>query len=223
MAELTVIGLVDFALDQAGLDISYRTKGRNWLNYIVNKLSKNNNYKFYNVTAPDVTFLAGQTIYPLPTDFLTTDTIYRVQNQNGALVQGDQIFVLDSYRFDQYSRGLNGDPTLAMVDTENQTIIFNNIPGSTTQTSFRLRYFRKPANYAVDGSDDTDIPDFPSQDTLIEELMKLAYENLDDQRYESKKQDAAKAQRDLQRNETQNIDTNVVDLSHAKFVNRWRR
>ncbi len=223
MAAMTVGELVDFALNQAGLDTSFRTKGRQWLNYAINKMARQNNYKFLNLVAPDVVFIAGQTVYPLPTDFETTDTVYVVNNQAGSAVQGDQIFVLDSYRFDQYRRGLQGNPTLCMIDLEDGNIIFNNIPGTTTSASYRLRYFKKPNNYATNGSDDLLTPQFPDQNVLIEEVMRLAYEYLDDERYQSKKSDALEAQAKFQRNEVQNIDSNSVDLAHPNFVRRWRR
>lgn len=223
MAQMTVGEIITMALDQAGLDSSYLTKGRRWLNYAVNKLAGENDFKFYNVLAPDVAFIAGQVNYALPADFEKVDTLYFIQNQNGNQVQGNQIFILESYKFDQYSRGLAGQPTMAMISTEAEELIFNNIPNSATQSSYRLRYFRKPENYAVDGSDDNVIPDFPSDHVLVEEIMRLAYENLDDERYQSKKQDALEGQRKLQQNQFTDTDSSTVELTHLNFRQRWRR
>lgn len=220
MAALTFGGIIDLALDQAGVDTSYKAKARNWLNYIINTLCAQNNYRFYNKNASAVPFITNQKSYSLPADFDKADTCYRL-NSDGSI--GTQIFLLEPYRFDQYNRNLSGDPTIGMIDTQAGTIVFNSYPSSSTATSYQLRYFRKPANYALDGSQDTSVPDFPDQTVLVEQLMKMVYENLDDQRYGDKKGDALDAQKKLQRNQFQESDTQVVDLSHEKFVKRWRR
>lgn len=217
---LTRIQIVNLALDQAGLDTSYQAKARNWLNFVTQKLAGQYNYKFYLETASDVPFVQNITSYNLPADFSKTDTIYRVSS-TGTL--GDQIFVLESYRFDQYARGLAGDPSLAMVDTEAGVIRFNTLPTSTTATSFRLRYFKKPATLSLDNTDDAVVPDFKDQNVLVQELMQMAYENLDDERFSDKRAEAKDANQKLQRNEFQAVDTGQIDLSHANFVRRRRR
>lgn len=220
MATLTLIGIINLALDQSGVDSSYQTKARTWFNFITNTLSEQNNYKFYNTTATAVPFLTNVRTYPLPATFQKADTCYRL-NPDGSM--GTQIFIVESYDFDNYLRNVSGDPTLAYIDIGNQNIIFNNLPTSNTSTSYVLRYFRKPTQYAVDGSQDTVIPDFPDQNVLVQELIKMCFKDLDDERYQQQSSDALDAQRKLQRNQFQNEDTGKVDLSHANFVRRrWR-
>jgi len=214
------IGIVNLALDQAGLDTSFQTKARGWLNYVTQSLADNYNYRFYRKVASDVPYLAGVKTYNLPTGFSKIDTIYRV-SQDGSL--GDQIFVMEPYAFDQYARGYTGDPTLALIDTRLLTITFNNTPSTTTSTSYRLSYFVQPAVLSTNSTDDAVIPDFQDQNVLIQELMKMAYEHQDDDRYLSKKADAKEANQELQRNQFQATDTGVMDLSHAHFKSRRRR
>ncbi len=216
------IGIVNLALDQAGLDSSFQTKARGWLNFVTQKLAEQYNYKFYRTTASDVPYIAGTKTYALPTSpaFQKADTVYRV-NSDGSL--GDQIFLMDSYRFDQYARGYTGDPTLALIDTKLNTITFNNTPASTTATSYRLTYFMKPAVLSTSNADDAVVPDFIDQNVLIQELMKMAYEHQDDERYQEKNQDALKANQMLQRNQFQATDTGLMDLSHSQFKPRRRR
>lgn len=217
---LTRIQLINLALDQSGLDSSYQTKARGWLNHATLKLAKNFNYKFYNKTAAAVPFVAGTVSYSLPTDFLNIDTINRV-NSSGVL--GDEIFVYESYEFDRYSLNIAGDPSCAMIDDEGGKAVFNTTPATTSSTSYRMRYFRKPTVYSTDNTDDAVVPDFKDQEVLLQELMKFAYENLDDERFPQKVGEALKANQALQRNEVRTSDTGKVQLSNANFVARRRR
>ncbi len=210
---LTRIQIVNQALDLTGLDSGFQAKGREWLNIIIERLALRQDYKFYEKTA-DTAFIQGQRDYALPADFSRAETIYYVQN-NGQV--GYPIPIVESYMFDQYNYGIiNGMPTMAMIDDEDDTVRFNSNPVPTND-SYRLRYYRKPVLLSTSSSDDNLVPDFKDQDTLLEELKAMCFEFRDDQRYMSKKQEAAKTNRDYQRNMYQDNENSQTELNKFYF------
>lgn len=217
---LTRIALVNQALDQAGLDTSYQAKARGWLNAVTETLAIQNNYNFYRKTATDAALVSGQSNYSLPTDFQKPDSLLRVDSLGNV---GSQIFIVDPDRFDMYVRGFNGDPTLATIDIPNLLLKFNGVPTATTAMYYRLSYFRKPTTLSLDSSDDNVIPDFSDQTVLRENLIKWAYENLDDERYPQKSAEAKEANQKLMRNILQTTDTGKMQLSTENFRARRRR
>lgn len=218
---LTRIGIINLALDQAGLDSSFQTKARNWMNVITTQLSFETRYKFYNkYMTPDTPFVPGQSKYTLPTDYQRSDTIYLI-NSDGS--RGNEIFLVEPYRFDATTYYLNGLPNTAMIDLEGGKIVFNNTPTSTNNSLFRFRYFRKPAVLSTDNTDDAVIPDFESQDVLIQELIKMAFFHQDDDRYQAQKAQVTQSKQEHQRNMYEAESMGQVDLAHAQFRQRWRR
>lgn len=212
---MTRIEIVNQAIEQAGLDSSFQTKARGWLNIITEKLSIRTDYKFYEKTV-DTTFVVGQKTYALPADYQRGDTIYYIQNG----VTGYAIPIVDSYLFDQYNYGVNGMPSMAYIDQNAGQIVFNSSPTDGTK-QFRLRYYQKPDVLSTSNADDAVIPDFKDQYTLIEELIAMAYEYRDDARYGSKKQEAMKSNMDFQRNMYDSDENSEIPLN--KFVFRGNR
>lgn len=205
------------ALDQAGLDSSYQAKARGWLNSISETLAFQNNYSFYNKTGAVTALVSGQSSYALPVDFQKIDSVYR-SDVNGVL--GAEIFVSSNEDFDMYTRGYSGDPTLAVVDYPSLMLKFNSTPSSTTGSYFRIRYYRKPTTLSLDSADDGVIPDFPDQTVLRENLIKWAYENLDDERYPQKEAQAERANQKYMRIVSQETDTGKMNLAPENYRRR---
>lgn len=215
---LTRIQLIDHVLNQSQLDSSYRDLARTWLNIVRTKFATDTKFKIWRKQATLVPFVAGQQTYDLPTDFLNFDQAF-VIDANGT--QGSQIYSYDSYEFDPASSQASGDPSFLTIDEDNRKIIFNSVP--ETGKSYKLYYYYSPVAYSTDSTDDNVIPDFPNQNLLIQEMIVLAYENRDDERYPMKVAEAEKANVKHQRNLSQNIGTGVMQLSQASFRPRRRR
>lgn len=210
---LTRIQIVNQALDQAQLDSSFQAKGRNWLNIIIQKLSLRQNYLFYRVTQ-DTLFVPLQTQYNLPSDFQRADTIYFIDSNGN---QGNGIYLADSYQFDRWITNADGFPQFAYVKDEDGKLIFNSAPSTVQGQGFRFNYFKKPDALSLDATDDNVVPDFKDQFTLIEELIAMAYEFLDDERYKDKKMDAMKSNVDYQRLLNQTDGNSKMDLNAWVF------
>lgn len=217
---LTRIQIITLALDQAGLDSSFNTKAYTWFNVITEKLSFDTRYKFYNLNYPDVAFIPGQNTYALPTDYRRSDTCYLI-NADGS--RGNEIFIVEPYRFDSVTYNLNGLPNVAMIDLEAGNLVFNNTPSSSVNAKFRLRYFKKAAVYALNSSDDNVIPDFESQEVLIEELIGMAFFHQDDERFAAQEAKILKVKQNHQRNMYESQSTGQIDLAHENFRHRRRR
>lgn len=212
---LTRIDLVNLALSQAQLDSSYQTKARGWLNVIIDRLALRRNYKFYYKTpSTDVPFVAGVQEYALPLDFQRSDSCFLVQNGQ----KGNEIMIVEPYRFDQLDIGnVTGNPIAAVIKLETQVIRFNTVPAAGTTCSYRLNYWRSPQALTTDSTDDLVVPDFEDQDILINELMKWAYEFIDDERLGDKKMDIKEAHREHQRNMYESDGTGQIDLARDMF------
>lgn len=187
---LTRIQLVDHVLDMAGLDSNYRTKGRNWLNIVLEKIANRHDYSFYNKLASSVSFVAGQTTYPVPSDFDRPDSCFWYDSAGN---KGGEILIVEPYDFDQVQISYASFPTHAMIDDENQQIIFNAAPADASGRSYKLRYYRAAEALSTDSTDDNVIPDFDDQDVLIQELTAMAYEHANDEREDKKKNETKMA------------------------------
>jgi len=211
---LTRIDIVNTALEQSQLDSTYQSKARKWLNIIVDRLALRKNYKFYYKTADDVPFVAGTLEYALPLDYQRSDSCFVISNA----AQGREIIIVEPYRFEQTSFvNLNGDPTAALIKIENQTIKFNSSPAQGTTASYRFNYWRSPQALTLDAADDLVIPDFEDQDILIQELVKWAFEYLDDERYGQKAGEIKSAHQEHQRNMYESDGTGQMDLARGMF------
>lgn len=215
---LTNIQVIDHALNQAQLDSSYRSLARGWINILRQKYADDTNYKRWRTTAANVAFITGTRRYALPVDFNRADSAFLI-GSNGQ--QGAQIFIYDSYDFDPYPHSASGDPVSALIDEKTREIVFNTIPNSGPYYS--LNYFYSPTAYAVDGTADSTIPDVPSETLLIQDMILLAYENRDDERYMQKKQEVTEADVKQQRVAPQNVGTSTLQLNQAVFRSRRRR
>lgn len=219
---LTRIELIDVALKQSGLDSSFRTDARTWLNIILKKQGGDYDWPEWAVTSPYTVFVPGTSAYALPADFEHADTIYLYQLNNGLYQRGQQILIMDSYRFDEVNwLTLSGTPTAAWIDEENSTIQFNSAPNNNQQ-GFKLRYFKDAPQYSTSSADDAVVPEFKDQNFLIQELQKWALEFQDDQRFPAK---MAESQNDLKitkRNNLQNDASPSMPLQNTTFRGRTR-
>lgn len=219
---LTRIELIDVALKQAGLDSGFRADARTWLNIVLSKQGRDFNWpEWAKITAYTV-FVPGQSAYTLPADFLKADTIYLYQLNNGAYQRGEQIVIMDSYRFDEVNwLTLTGTPNAAYIDEGLGVIQYNSQP-SNNQQGFKLRYYKKAPQYSVTSSDDTVVPEFKDQNFLISELVKWAYEFSDDQRYTQKMAESDQDLKKTQRNVYQNDSSPQINLQNTTFRGRRR-
>jgi len=219
---LNRLQIVDLAIAQAQLDSSYRAQARMWLNVIIDKQSSDFRWPFYNKQAAFTQFVVGSSSYLVPQDYSKSDSIYlyNVDGQRGA-----EVPIVEPYIFDQSVPGnLTGRPNFAMIDVTNQRIIFNATPGAAdSQMGYKLRYFRMPNVLSLDVIDDTAIPDFADQNFLIQELIKWAFENLDDERYSQKAGEAQKNLQDTKRMVYENDGTSNFPLEMNTFRMRRRR
>lgn len=216
---LTRIQLVDQALEQAGLDTGFRAKGRMWLNIVLEKLSARTNYRF-NRASVDTSFTANTSRYALPADFQRIDTLYYV-DANGN--QGNMIRISEPYEAEQARTSASGAPQVAWVDDEQDELVFNSAPGTVNGEKFRMSYFKTPATYSLDATDDSQVVDFDDQWTLLEEVKALAYEFAEDEREMQKKAEAKESSRDFQRNMYQSDANSKVDLNAELFRPTRRR
>ncbi len=220
---LTRLQLVTLALDQAQLDSSFVTKANLWLNYILEKLGRRTNFKFYNKNAPDVAFVTGVKDYALPTDFGRADACFLIgpSQEIGAEIPLYEPYVFDPTKNDTSS----GNATTAMIDLEAMLIRFNIKPDATAGSnySYRLRYFTTPPQYSLTSSDDNVVPNFQDQEWLLQELIAMAFEFSDDERQQSKKADAKMAQKDFLRNSYESDGVSSVDLDRLVFRSRASR
>lgn len=218
---LTLIQMIDHALSQAQLDSSFRQDARTWYNVIVNRLTANYDYPRYRTSA-DINFVAGQKSYDLPTDFNRADECYQI-NVNGD--QGAMIPLMDSYMFQQMNGGnISGPASVGYIDINDNKILLNTKAGGNTGTNgLRLYYFKTPTQVNLFGADDASIPDFPDQDSMIEELKAMAYEFRNDERYPQKKAEANKAKDNYQRNQYNDDSYSVTPLNAVTFRGNNRR
>lgn len=210
---LTRIQIVNLALDQSGLDTSFQAKARNWLNFIIQRLSLNQNYNFYRKSV-DTPFVPLQSNYTLPADFQRADTIFFIDNSGN---QGNGIYLTDSYKFDQYIRNGVGFPSYAYIDEEDGTLNFNSGPQQVDTQAFRFNYFRAPATLSLDSTDDSVVPDFKDQATLVEELKVMAFDYLDDERATVQRQIADRTTQKYQRLMNQADGNSMMDLNNFTF------
>jgi hypothetical protein len=220
---LTRIGLVDLALDQLGLDSSFQTKGRGWLNLVLEKLANNFNWDFYHKTASDVALLAGTYVYSVPADYGRPDKIYLIQNGS----RGREIFTLDPSLFEQRRTSSQaGYPSIAKFTTDmtvSGPVSLITFDASQSGASFRQTYFRKPTPLSTTSADDTIIPDFLSQDVLMQELIKFGFENQDDERYPAKSQEVKESIRDFKFNQGTSNQSQVELATDVFRQGRGRR
>lgn len=215
----TKLELIDLALNQAQLDSSYRPNARIWLKMIIEKQSKEFKWPFYRKLTPFVPLVANQTSYNIPTDMRRPDEIYLY---NSAGQKGSHVPILDSYEFDQTVVGtLTGQPSFAMYDIDTAKIIFNSSPSSTTD-GYKMRYFRNCVSPSTTSSDDGVAPDFDDQNFLVQELMKWAMENLDDERQDKKRQEAKEDLLLSKRQVYENDGTSKFNLQQDTFRKRRR-
>lgn len=211
---------MDYALNQAQLDSSFRQEARLWYNIVVNKLASYYDYPFYR-TSVSIPYVSGQRAYSLPADFKSADEAYQYDiNGNTSIM----IPLVDSYMFQQMSTGnVTGNGSVAYVDTQSNEIVLNSAPNPGTNVGIKLFYFRKPVAIALDGSDDASVPDFQDQTLLMEELKAQAFEFRNDDRYMSKKQEIQKANIDFQRNMYQTDSYSNMNLNAVNFRGTNRR
>ena len=216
---LTNIQLINLALEQSGLDSSFQTKARTWLNHVSLKLAERQDYPKFN-TQSNIPFVSGQRAYDLPATFLRSDSAYLYKNAEDQ--RGVDILLVSKYMFDKYRVSASGNPSIATIDEDNNQIIFNSIPNNALQ-GCRLRYFRKPVAIATDTTNDNDTPDFPDQDLLLQELQVMAYEFVGDPREQSKAQQAMATKRDFQKNMYNDDSFSQISLENTHFRPTSRR
>jgi len=218
---LTLLQMIDYALNQAQLDSSFRPDARLWYNITVNRLANKYDYPFYR-KKDDTVFVPGTKDYSLPADFNRADTCYQIDSQGN---QGAMIPILEPYLFDQMNGGnISGPSSVAMIDQLAAQIKFNtSLSDNNASVGYRLLYFRKPEQVDLTGTDDAAVPDFLDQDTLMEELKKNAFEFRDDPRYMQKKMEAKEALVEYQRNQYNNDSYSTVPLNAVNFRSTNRR
>jgi hypothetical protein len=219
---LTRIALINVALKQAGLDTGFQSDARTWLNLVLQDQAQKFNWPEWAKSTAYTAFVPGTSTYALPSDFQKADTIYLYQLNNGEYQRGEQIVIVDSYRFDEVNwLTLSGTPNVAYIDEDNDVIQFNSKPNNSQQ-GFKMRYYKEAPEYSTSSSDDSVVPDFKDQNYLIKELVKWMYEFEDDQRYEAKK---AENERDLDKNKRnvfQNDASPSMQLQNTTFRGRRR-
>jgi len=217
---LTRIQLVDEALAQAGLDSGYRTRGRTWLNIVLEKLSVRTNYKFWRKSV-DAAFVANQKDYNLPADFKRIDTIFFVDSSGN---QGNSISIREPYEAEPFRQDTSrGFPVVAWIDENTDKVKFNSAPSSVDTQMYRLNYFKDAPSYSTDATDDAVVVDFDDQWVLLEELKLMAMEWADDERYQPKKDDVKKAHIEHQRNMYQSDANSSIPLNNEVFRSTQRR
>ena len=220
---LTLLQIVDTALDQAGLDSGFRTKARNWLNIILAKQASDFKWPHWHKQTSTVSLTPGTTAYAIPSDFNRADTCYLYQLNGSTYQRGNQIRIYDTYRFDDVDyTSLTGVPTAAYINTLNSTIVFNSSP-SDSGHYYKLRYYIDAPVYSTGTSNDSTTPDFPDQNFLIQELVKWAYEFQDDERFAPKTAEAERALQMTKRNIYENDSTPQMPLSQFQFQPRRRK
>lgn len=220
---LTLLQIVDAALDQAGLDSGYRAKARNWLNIILAKQASDFKWPHWHKQTSATALTPGTTAYSLPADFNRADTAYLYKLVNGVYTRGNQIRIYDSYRFDGVDyTSLTGVPNAAWIDTLNSQIVFNSAPSDSTNY-YKLRYYKDAPSYSTSGADDSSTPDFPDQNFLIQELTKWCYEYQDDERFPQKAGESDQALKITKRNIYENDATPQMPLEQFHFQPRRRR
>lgn len=210
---LTNIQLINLALKQAGLDSSFQTDARTWLNHISRTEALRQDYPKFRKSS-DITFVSGQRAYNLPSDFLRSDMAYIYEPSTGK--RGSDILIMQDYMFEKYRITANGNPSVAVIDENNSQIVFNTLPNDTSKAC-RLWYFREPTAIATDSTNDGDIPDFPDQDFLKDKLMEYAYEFLEDKRENKKGAQAEKTKREFQKNMYNDDSYSQVPLESTHF------
>lgn len=215
---LTRLQIFQHVLDLAQLDSTefYLAKCRLWYKISVEKLALRKDFPFYNKKA-DYSFVANQTAYTLPTDYLRPDACFHV-DQNG--VQGDEITIREPYQFDPYVTNADGLPFCSMIDADGGNIVFNSASSNPSGKKYRFRYFRKPTDYSLTNSDDGVVPDFEDSDVLIQNMLAIAYEREDDERQNTKKAEAEQASIGHQRNMYNADSSSTLDLSRENFRGR---
>lgn len=215
---LTRLQMFQFVLDQAQLEASpyYLAKARLWYKIVVDKLTLRQDYKFYNKVI-DTPWVSGQKVYNVPSDYQRSDACFQV---NEAGVQGDEIFIRDTYQFDPYVSSASGMPTVAYINNTDNTIVFNSAPTNPSGKQFRLRYFKLPTDYSLTDSDDNVVPDFEDCDVIMQHMLSIAFEREDDERQSSKKMDAKLADQAQQRNMYDADSSSSNDLARESFRGR---
>lgn len=219
---LTRIELINVALKQAGLDSGFQADARTWLNIILAKQARDFNWPEWAELTAYTVFVPGTSAYALPADFEKADTIYLYQLNNGAYQRGEQIVIMDSYKFDEVNwMTLDGTPNAAYIDLTNSQIQFNSEPNNNQQ-GYKLRYYKNAPQYSTSSADDTVVPDFKDQSFLIQELIKWMYEFQDDERYMQKRGESEQDLRKTQRNLYQNDASPQINLQNTTFRGRRR-
>lgn len=218
---LTLLQMIDYALNQAQLDSSFRPDARLWYNITANRLANKYDYPFY-YTKVDTIFVPGTKDYSVPANFNRAETCYQIDNQGN---QGVLIPILEPYLFNQMNGGnISGPSSVAMIDQLTAQIKFNtSLSDNNNSVGFRLFYYRKPVQVDLTGTSDSSVPDFLDQDTMMEELKKNAFEFRDDPRYMQKKMEAKEALVEYQRNQYNNDSYSTVPLNAVNFRSTNRR
>lgn len=210
---LTNIQLINLSLKQAGLDSSFQTDARTWLNHISRTEALRQDYPKFRKSS-DINFVSGQRAYNLPDDFLRSDMAYMYEVSSGK--RGADILIMQDYMFEKYRINASGNPSVAVIDEGNSQIVFNTLPNDTSKAC-RLWYFREPVAIATDSTNDSDIPDFPDQEFLKEKLMEYSYEFLNDNREVKKGAQAQRAKMDYQKNMYNDDSYSQVPLESTHF------
>lgn len=216
----TRIQLIDLAISQAQLDSSMRPLARSWLNLIIDKQVREFKWPFYNKLGPYTPFLSGQDEYTVPADYQRSDSMF-VYTSSGQ--QANPIYIVEPYIFDQQRRGnLAGNPAYAMIDLNRQKIVLSCKPGPSVTNGFKLRYFRFAQILSLTDADDNEIPDFEDQNWLLQELVKMGFEFLDDDRYQDKRGESREDLKLSKRQVYENDGTSTMPLETAHFRPRRR-
>lgn len=225
---LTRLQLLTYALDQAQLDSSYLPQARLWLNHYIEKQARNFDWPWFRVVSSAVTMTPGTLSYSLASNYGRSDTLYLYQNAQRV----KQVFIVEPSLFDQYNNNVNsaGFPEVAYIQAASpifdvsgnqiKTLVFNQAPNNSN-ISFVHTWFRRPVFLATTGAqattDDALVPDFEDQDMLLQEMMKVAFQNIDDDRQVSQMQISMQAAKEAKINAADQDDNSVVELATSVF------
>lgn len=212
---ITVLQVIDTAIGIAQLDSSFRPQGRLYYNLALREQNRDFDWPYYNKITPLQNFVAGQTDYDLPEDYSRSDTVY-LASASGQ--RGRPIKMLDKTLFDQLrvpEGSTFGSPRICTVDNNLGVLIFE---CSQNQDGFIHRYFRKAAEIDINGSNDSDEPDFEDETFLIQKISQWMLDYTDDDRYTRKVSEVDKKLREAKLNVFDTDDNSVVLLNNAVHV-----
>lgn len=216
----TRIQIVDLALTTAQLDSSYRVQGRQMLNILIDKLTRDFNWPFRRISYAAQAFSATSIL--LPTNYLKADNLFLYTQGQKSI----EVKIVEPSIFDLAPTGYVGIPQIAMIATANpefsslsqqKNIVFNAIPATGSPYTWQLNYFRSSTDLSTDSADDGVVPDFEDQTVLIEELTAWAMKNADDQRYKDQKTEAGGVTRNAKINTYDFNSDSKMELNSSCF------